>query len=91
MGHVDGSLAKSLDFDVVARVGRRAVGRSSLSHRPRRPIELLRGPGKYKVLEKRRRAAQIHARHTLDLLEMIERGDGGNSAVMNADEHESSR
>ena len=79
MGHVDGSLAKSLDFEEVAvsaHVGRRAVGPSSLSHAPRRPIELLRGPGKYKVLEKRRRAAQIHARHTLDLLEMTEQGDG---------------
>jgi hypothetical protein len=33
------------------------------------PGGILRGPGKYKVLEHRRRRAQIDARRTLDLID----------------------
>jgi hypothetical protein len=43
--------------------GRRAGLRLAL------PSTRLRGPGKYKVLEHRRRQAQMKARHLLDLME----------------------
>jgi hypothetical protein len=62
---VDGSLARALDFGDPKDV-RRA---------PRvafRRLGLLRGPDKYKVLERRRRAAQIKARHVLDSLDLFE-------------------
>lgn len=67
MVQVDGSLARALQFDAAsgARVTPRlATGRPGL----------LRGPDKYKVLERRRRAAQIRARHVLDSLDLIEEG-----------------
>jgi len=63
---VEGSLARALQFDETsARVAPRLA-----THRP----GLLRGPDKYKVLERRRRAAQIKARHVLDSLDLIEEG-----------------
>ena len=73
MDHVYGSLARSLGFGEVAanaRLSRRAaVGPLPGFRSARRPLELLRGPDKYKVLERRRRAAQINARHVLDAAE----------------------
>jgi hypothetical protein len=75
MERFDGSLARTLDFGetagqqrIVGRSG--AAGTSSL--RPIRRLGLLRGPDKYKVLERRRRTAQIKARHALDLIELME-------------------
>ena len=71
MTPVDGALARSLDFGEVsgradvAPVGSRPSLRLAL---PRR----LSGPGKYKVLEARRRRAQRHARHLLDMLDAKE-------------------
>jgi hypothetical protein len=66
MPRYDGALAKQLDFDYLTRfgpiAGRLAVGPLG---RPR----LLTGPGKYKVLELRRRRAQINARRLLDLID----------------------
>ena len=62
---VDGSLARALEFgdtrdvNVTPRVASRRLG-------------LLRGPDKYKVLERRRRAAQIKARHVLDSLDLFD-------------------
>ena len=67
MGPVDGSLARALEFDDIKPVRvARAAGRR---------LGLLRGPDKYKVLERRRRAAQIKARHALDSLDLIEEGN----------------
>ena len=40
-------------------------------------LGLLRGPDKYQTLEKRRRAAQIQARHALDLIDLTEPGARG--------------
>ncbi|MBW8896409.1 MAG: hypothetical protein JF613_09535 [Acidobacteria bacterium] len=64
---VDGSLARALQFDdtSIARVAPRLAARRA---------GLLRGPDKYKVLERRLRAAQIKARHVLDSLDLIEEG-----------------
>jgi hypothetical protein len=66
MQRYDGALAKQLDFNYLTRFGPRA-GRLAAGHlgRPRQ----LRGPGKYKVLETRRRRAQINARRLLDLID----------------------
>ena len=67
MVRFDGSLARALDF-----------GEMASSSRPnRRRLGLLRGPDKYKVLEHRRRTAQIRARHALDLIEMMEQSAKG--------------
>lgn len=59
MAQFDGTAALKLDFG-----GVRAVRELRLS-KPRR----LHGPDKYKVLEHRRRQAQIKARRLLDLIE----------------------
>jgi len=63
------SLARRLDFgevgEYVAPV--HTGGRAGLRLAERGG--LLRGPGKYQVLERRRRAAQIAARHALDLFD----------------------
>jgi hypothetical protein len=68
MPRFDGSLARTLDFGEravsagpVGRVGLRATLRS-----------VMEGPHKYKVLERRRRHAQIAARRALDLLDVAE-------------------
>ena len=64
---VDGSLARKLDF-----------GEKGITVGPQSRLRLapasraLRGPDKYKVLERRRRAAQIKARHVLDLIDITE-------------------
>ena len=59
MARFDGTAALKLDFG-----GVRAVRELRLS-KPQR----LHGPDKYKVLEHRRRQAQIKARRLLDLIE----------------------
>ncbi len=61
---VDGALARKLEFgETTCQVTRpRSVRR----------LALLRGPDKYKVLERRRRSAQIRARHLLDLIDAVE-------------------
>ncbi len=75
MERFDGSLARTLDFGettvlqrIVCQPGAVPASRS----RPTRRLGLLRGPDKYKVLEHRRRTAQIKARHALDLIELME-------------------
>ena len=66
MYRVDGALARTLEFgDTTTEV--RTARPGSL-----RRLALLRGPDKYKVLERRRRAAQIKARHVLELIDFIE-------------------
>ena len=66
MARFDGSLARKLDFGEVTTTAwqpTRAGLRLALSS------GTLRGPGKYTVLEARRRQAQIKARRLLDLIE----------------------
>ncbi len=68
MSRFDGSLARTLDFGEIATTAPAgAAGRAGL--RLALPGDLLRGPDKYKVLEHRRRQAQIKARRLLDLME----------------------
>lgn len=63
----EGSLARQFDFGAAtsapAVTGRRTGLRMALAS------GVLRGPDKYKVLELRRRQAQIKARRLLDLME----------------------
>lgn len=71
MTRFDGSTALKLDFG-----GMTGVTTTSAAGGGRRgglrlaaPGGALRGPDKYKVLEHRRRQAQMKARHLLDLME----------------------
>ena len=68
MTRFDGSTAFKLDFGgVTTTSAMNPGGRGRL--RLAVPSGALRGPDKYKVLEHRRRQAQIKARHLLDLME----------------------
>ena len=67
MNQTDGSLARQFDFGDVRPDPARAALRLT---RPSR----LAGPGKYRVLDARRRHAQIRARRLLDLLDAQENG-----------------
>ncbi len=72
MNRTDGSLARTLDFEVgLQEVPSLEPARPTL--RLARPGRLA-GPGKYKVLDARRRHAQIRARRLLDLLDGQEVG-----------------
>ncbi len=82
MARFDGSLARTLDFGEAATTpaGRGqasiclASGNRDLATGRVRP---LRGPDKYLVLDHRRRAAQIRARHAVDLIDAMERFEEG--------------
>jgi hypothetical protein len=69
MSGFDGSLARKLDFGeqptVISSTGGR--GRAGLRLAP--PVGRLTGPDKYRVLDSRRRRAQIAARRMLDLFD----------------------
>ena len=83
MSRFDGSLARKLDFGEMTTTachavawphtvagpseGRGQSGRAAL--RVASPSGALRGPEKYKVLEQRRRRAQINARRLLELID----------------------
>jgi hypothetical protein len=68
MARFDGSLARALDFgDITTSTRVHGGGRAGL--RLALPGGVLRGPGKYKVLEHRRHQAQITARRLLDRME----------------------
>ena len=67
MARINGSAALSLDFGGVAvTVSGKGRGRPVLRLAS---SGVMRGPDKYKVLEHRRRKAQIRARHLLHLME----------------------
>jgi hypothetical protein len=65
----DGSLARKLDFGELAITTSTASAAARTGLRLAPGGALLRGPDKYKVLEHRRRQAQIKARRLLDLLD----------------------
>jgi hypothetical protein len=67
MAAFDGSLARQLDFGEIEKMAP-AQGLRNRGLRLAVPSAILRGPDKYKVLEHRRRQAQIKARRLLDLL-----------------------
>jgi hypothetical protein len=64
----DGAAALELDFGGITTTSP-ASGRGRIALRLAVPSGRLRGPDKYKVLEHRRRQAQIRARHLLELME----------------------
>jgi hypothetical protein len=66
MTRFDGSAALTLDFGSVTTSTLNVGGRTGLRLAP---TGSLRGPDKYRVLEHRRRQAQIKARRLLDLME----------------------
>jgi hypothetical protein len=63
MARNDGAVARQLDFGE-EKVGSAPRGKAHL--RLAVPSAVLRGPDKYKVLEHRRRQAQIKARKAVD-------------------------
>jgi hypothetical protein len=65
MSRFDGSVARKLDFGETTPAGQPGSGGLRLAL----PSGVLRGPDKYKVLEHRRRQAQIRARRLLVLLD----------------------
>lgn len=67
MTRFDGSTALKLDFGGMTTTGTGGRGRAGLRLAPAGGA--LRGPDKYKILEHRRRQAQIKARHLLNLME----------------------
>jgi hypothetical protein len=84
MARVEGSPARTLDFGEAAASGAVHPGRpirGLASLRPgtdvrilsSRRLGLLPGPDKYKVLDRRRRVAQIKARHAMDLIDVMDR------------------
>ena len=83
MSPFDGSLARTLDFGDTTTSQRPVRGLGSRRTAPgergpsRRRLGLLRGPDKYTVLDRRRRAAQIRARHAMDLIDVMERAGEG--------------
>ena len=68
MTRFDGSTALKLDFGAITTTATGA-GRGRGGLRLAEPGGGLRGTDKYKVLEHRRRQAQIKARHLLHLME----------------------
>lgn len=68
MAAFDGSLARKLDFGELDTIAPPRGGRNR-GLRLAVPSAVLRGPDKYKVLEHRRRQAQIKARRLLELLD----------------------
>jgi hypothetical protein len=78
MARFDGSLARALDFGETTTTTAPVYAGGRAGLRLAGPGGILRGPGKYKVLESRRRQAQINARRALDLLDASERPMGGN-------------
>ena len=73
MTRTDGSLARRLDFEGSPPSGVPSPEPARMALRLARPSRLA-GPGKYKVLDARRRHAQIRARRLLDLLDAQENG-----------------
>ena len=67
MSGFEGSLALKLDFGELPTRVTRTRGRAGL--RLAAGTDQLAGPEKYRVLELRRRRAQIRARHLLDLMD----------------------
>lgn len=70
MVRVEGTLARQFDFGAEPdQAGRPAPRGRNRGLRLAVPSAVLRGPDKFKVLEHRRRQAQIKARRLLDLME----------------------
>jgi hypothetical protein len=69
MARFDGTLARQFDFGPVTTTSTAVRGGVRGRLRLAGPAGTLRGPDKYRVLEHRRRQAQIAARRLLDVIE----------------------
>jgi hypothetical protein len=69
MNGFEGTLALKLDFGGLATRVTSTVGRDRADLRLAPSARRLAGPDKYRILERRRRQAQISARHLLDLMD----------------------
>jgi hypothetical protein len=69
MSGFDGSLARKLDFGEQPTMVTSTGGRGRAGLRLATPLGKLTGPDKYRVLDARRRRAQIAARRMLDLFD----------------------
>jgi hypothetical protein len=69
MARFDGSLARQFDFGPTTTTLAPPAGGGRGLLRLALPSGVLRGPDKYKVLEHRRRQAQIKARRLLELID----------------------
>ena len=67
MASFDGSAARQLDFGEMTTTSGPAGAGGRAGLRLALPSGVLRGPDKYRVLESRRRQAQIRARRLLDI------------------------
>lgn len=74
MSRVEGSLARSLDFGGSGGSQAASTGSGGRTGLRIARATRLAGPDKYKVLDARRRRAQIKARHLLDLMDAAEIG-----------------
>ena len=73
MARNDGALARQLDFgDDGTGSGRRSLHGPQRGLRLAVPSAVLRGPDKYKVLEHRRRQAQIKARKVIEAADRLD-------------------
>jgi hypothetical protein len=70
MSRFDGSLARTLDFGETTTTAEPVCAGGRAGLRLALPGGILRGADKYKVLERRRRQAQIKARRVLDLFDL---------------------
>jgi hypothetical protein len=75
MSGFDGSLARKLDFGEQPGAVTGTGVRGGASLRLARPLPRLSGPDKYRVLDVRRRRAQIAARRLLDLCDAQQRAE----------------
>ena len=74
MPRLEGSLARTLEFEEMNAIAPPAVPAGPRGMLRLAPARRLAGPRKYKVLEARRRHAQRNARRLLDLLDAQEKG-----------------
>jgi hypothetical protein len=83
MSRFDSSVARALDFGESA-IHPTAHKTRDMNARFRLAPTAgpLRGPEKYKMLERRRRRAQITARRTLDLIDVLERAGRNEAAAL---------
>lgn len=72
MPRFDGSLARTLDFGETTTTAGPVYAGGRAGLRLALPGGILRGADKYKVLDGRRRQAQIKARRALDLFDATE-------------------
>ena len=74
MARNDGALARELDFgdEGAAQQTLHGPNRPNRGLRLAGPSAVLRGPDKYKVLEHRRRQAQIKARRAIDAADVLD-------------------